>query len=69
MGPLIPLFWTPGDVWPGFQCPGGSLACFVACVILRFTSGATHADRMEVSMTAEPFRFTYRRVHKHWLKN
>ena len=23
MGPLIPLFWTSGDVCPGFQSQGG----------------------------------------------
>ena len=34
---------------------------------LRFTSGATPADYIEVSMTAEPFNpCTCRRVHKHW---
>ena len=38
MGILIPLFWTSGDVCPGFQSQGGSLACFLACVIPRFTS-------------------------------
>ena len=27
MGPLIPLFWTSGDVFPGFQSQSGSLAC------------------------------------------
>ena len=27
MGPLIPLFWTSGDVCPGFQSHGGPLAC------------------------------------------
>ena len=27
MGPLIPMFWTSGDVSPGFQSQGGSLAC------------------------------------------
>ena len=34
MGPLIPLFWTSGDVCPGFQNEGGgdpSLVCFLAC--------------------------------------
>ena len=30
-------------------------ACFLACVILRFTSGATPADCIEVSMVAESF--------------
>ena len=32
-----------------------SLVCFLPCVILRFTSGATPADCIEVSMAAEPF--------------
>ena len=27
VGPLIPLFWTSGNVCPGFQSQGGSLAC------------------------------------------
>ena len=44
MRPLIPLFWTSGDVCPGFQSQGGSLAC----VILRFTSGATSADLLSL---------------------
>ena len=59
VGPLIPLFWTSGDVCPGFQSQGGSLACFLTCVILRFTSDATPADCIEVSMAAEPFRSMY----------
>ena len=56
MGPLIPLFWTSGDVWPGFQSQGGSLVCFLTCVI---TFGATPADSIEVSMAAKPFKSTY----------
>ena len=55
MGPLIPLFWTSGDVCPGFHSQGGSLAWILACVILRFTSGVTPADCKEVSMAVEPF--------------
>ena len=48
MRPLIPLFSTNGDVC---QSQGGSLfACFLACVILRFTSGATPADCIEVAI-------------------
>ena len=34
-------FWTSGEVCPGFQSQGGSLLCFLACVILGFTSGVT----------------------------
>ena len=50
------------DFWwycPQFQSQGGSLACFLTCVILRFTSAVTPADCIEVSMTAEPFWSTY----------
>ena len=55
MGPLIPLFWTSGDVCPGFQSQGGSLAYFPTCVILRFTAGVTPAHCVEVCMAAKPF--------------
>ena len=34
-------------------------ACFLACVILIFTSGVTHADCTEVIMAAEHFQSTY----------
>ena len=30
VGPLIPLFWTSGDVCPGYQSQGGSLACVLS---------------------------------------
>ena len=61
MGPLIPLFWTSGDVCVGSQSQGGSpvCVCFLTCVILRFTSGVTPADCTEVSTAAQPFRFMY----------
>ena len=42
-------------VCPGFQSQGGSLACFLACVILKFTSGVTAADCIGASMAAKPF--------------
>ena len=29
VGPLITLFWTSGDIYPGFQCQGGSLTCLL----------------------------------------
>ena len=34
VGPLIPLFWTSSDVFPGFSKPGWIplLACFLACI-------------------------------------
>ena len=56
VGPLIPLIWTSGDVCPGFQSQGESLACFLTCVILQITSGMTPADCIEVRMAAEPFQ-------------
>ena len=67
MGPLIPLFWTSGNVCPGFQHQGGSLACFLAWVILRFTSGVIPVNCKGVSMAAKPFDpHACRCVHKHW---
>ena len=60
MGPRIPLFWTSGDICPGFQSQVGSLLCaFSLCVILRFTSVAILADCIEVSMADEPFWSMY----------
>ena len=38
MGALISLFWTSGDVCPWFQSQGGSVACFLACVISDSTA-------------------------------
>ena len=32
VGPLIPLFWTSGDVCPGFQSQGGFLTCTLSCL-------------------------------------
>ena len=42
---LIPLFWTSGDICPGFQSHGGSPCLHTLSPIgsgfLRFTSGVT----------------------------
>ena len=56
------------DFWcPRFQSQGGPLACFLACVILRFTSGVTPADCTEVSIAASLFDpHTYTCVCKYW---
>ena len=32
VGPLIPLFWTSGDICPGFQSQCEWLACFITCI-------------------------------------
>ena len=61
-GATVTLFWTSGDVCPGFKSQGGSLTCCLNSVILRFTSGATPADCMRVNMAAEPFRSTYLQI-------
>ena len=57
--PLIPLFWTPGDVCPGFQSQGGSSSLHAsssACNgFLKVTSGATSANLLVASMAAELF--------------
>ena len=50
MGPLIPRFWTSGDVPSGFQQQSGPPRLHVLSPMrngfLRFTSGATSADLM-----------------------
>ena len=40
----MPLFWTSGGVCRGLQSQDGTHACFLICMILRFTSGETLAD-------------------------
>ena len=63
-GTLIPLFWTSGDICPGFQSQCGF---YNLCNrFLRFTSGATPADLLAASMVTEPFRSTYLH-YSHWL--
>ena len=54
MGPLIPLFWTSGDVCPGLQNQGDPFCGFLpACNrFLRFTSGSTPANLLVASMAA-----------------
>ena len=46
-GPLVPLFWTSGDICPGFQSQGGSLACFLACGIPSYE---THSIIMSTKL-------------------
>ena len=48
------VFWTFSEA-----CPGFPFAYFLACVILRFTSGATPAECIEACMAAELFQSTH----------
>ena len=66
VGHLIPLFWTSGDVSSGFQSQSGFylIRSWRRCTsnvthFLRFTSGATPADLLAVSMAAKPISSTY----------
>ena len=52
MGPLIPMFWTSGDVSSGFQSLGGGIHDICS---LRFTSGETLADLLVAGMAADRF--------------
>ena len=61
-GSLIPLFWTSGDICPGFQSQGG-FSCLHALLptcneFIRFTPGTT-VDFLVASMVAELFQSTY----------
>ena len=59
MEPLIPLFWTSWDIYPGFQSqnkfPHVRALSSTHNRFLRFTSGATPADHLAASMVAEQF--------------
>ena len=57
--PLLPLFWTSGDVCPGFQNQGGFLCMGASKRFLRFTSGGALADFLVASMPAKLFLITY----------
>ena len=64
IGPLIPLFWTSERSTPlGFTSQVVSLICEALSPtcneFLRFISGVTPVDCIEVSMAAEPFQSTY----------
>ena len=58
-GLLIPLFWTSGNICPGFQSQGRSLRLHTSSPahngFLRFTSGVTPADLLAASMAAKLF--------------
>ena len=59
MRPLLPPFYTFGDVYPEFQSQGG-FPCFCSLLpshnrFLRFTFGVTPADHLVVSMAAQLF--------------
>ena len=61
VGPLIPLFWTSGDISSLFQrvsslILGGGIHDTHS---LRFTSGVTPADLLVASLEAELFSTTY----------
>ena len=60
MPPLLPLFWTYGDVSSVFQSQSGQPYSHfggghIDCMSLKFTSGVTHADPLVASMVAELF--------------
>ena len=58
VGPQVPLFWTSGDVSPGFQNNVGSphvQALSPACNgFVIFTSGVILADFLVTGMAADP---------------
>ena len=64
-------FWDSEDVCPVFQSQGRSLNLYTSLHtldgLLSFTSGATSADILAVSMAAEHLLPTY--VFKHWWEN
>ena len=71
VGPLIPLFWTSGDVCPGFQSQGG-LACMLSCLraipqIHLWCNTCQPLDGQHGSRaTLTHVLAAVRRIHKHW---
>ena len=59
----MPLFWSSGEICPGFQSQGGSphlhALSLVYNGILRFTSGVTPTDLLVANMAVKPFWSTY----------
>ena len=59
MGSLIPLFWTFGDLCPGFQSQGRFPCLHTVSPMcngfFRFISGVTPVDLFIASMAAKPF--------------
>ena len=68
VGPLIPLFWTFGDVYPGFQIQGDlSLACFLTCVQqCGCFRGGAHSGRMWETNTKQIFFHVFFQFHQFW---
>ena len=71
VGPLIPLFWTSGDICPGFQSQGG-LACMLSCLraiplIHLWCDTCWPLDGLHGSLpTLTHVLAAFRRIHKHW---
>ena len=71
MGPLIPLFWTSGDVSPGFQTQGGSLTC-VLCRLHAMNSSDSPLVWYLLTVWGSAWQqsffdpHTCRHVRKHW---
>ena len=58
MGPLIPLFWTSGDVSSGFQNQSGQPYLHLAeayMIYVPCTSGAAPANLLMASIEIEQF--------------
>ena len=68
LGPLMPLFWTSGDVYPGFETQGGSLACVLSRLCdpeIHFWCNTCWLFRGQRGSLFDPH--TCRScVHKHW---
>ena len=70
--PLIPLFWTSGDIYPVFQSQGGSPTCMFPCL---HTIDSSHSPLVLNLLTVQRSAWqlslfdpdTCRScVHKHW---
>ena len=70
VGPLIPLYWTSGDVCPGFQSQDVSIACMLSHLHAMDSSDSPLVQPLLTSSwpARQPSLFnpyTCRHVHKH----
>ena len=56
ISPVIPLFWTSGDICLGYQTQGGSLACVLCCLLIIDSSYSPLVRHLQTSVAHLPIQ-------------
>ena len=59
---LMPLFWTSGEICPGFQFLDGFPACILLCPYAMDSSGVTPADILMANCSTYVCMYTYMKI-------